>query len=110
MIAWDNKHPAAELDPRVAAWRETHPDGTLEDLVRDLELWNKPGDEDAQRLAWYSLRRLRDATAMQEGGFHAMRRAAQLNVPAVRDTARRSSPRDCAATDCAAGIPAEGTP
>jgi hypothetical protein len=74
MIAWDKKHPAEEVDPLVAQWRETYPDGTLEDLVRDLDLWDKPGDEDAQRLAWYSLRRLKDPAVME--GFHAMRVAA----------------------------------
>jgi hypothetical protein len=75
MIAWDKKHPARELDPAVAAWRREHPDGTLEDLVGDLGLWDKPGDEDAQRLAWYSLRRLRDPVALE--GFPAMRATTQ---------------------------------
>jgi hypothetical protein len=111
MLAWDRAHPADKVDPRVAEWRETHPAGTLEDLVRDLGLWNKPGDEDAQRLAWYSLRRLKDPAAME--GFHAMRNAVAAHVPAVRDTVpRRSSPRDGAATGCAAGTPqtAESAP
>jgi hypothetical protein len=101
MIAWDRAHPATELDPRVAAWREEHPDGTLEDLVRDLGLWVRPADEDAQRLAWYSLKRLHDPAAIE--GFHAMRNA---NVPAARDAVpRRDSPREGTATDCAAGTP-----
>lgn len=74
MVAWDKEHPAATLDPRVAAWRAGNPDGTLEDLVRDLDLWPNPADEDAQRLAWYALKRLGDAAALQ--GFPVMRRAA----------------------------------
>jgi hypothetical protein len=73
MIAWDKAHPPAQIDPLVAGWRGQHPDGSLEDLIRDLGLWDKPGDEDAQRLAWYSLRRLKDPAAME--GFHAMRAA-----------------------------------
>jgi hypothetical protein len=82
MLAWDRAHPAAEIDPLVAGWREEHPDGTLEDLVRDLELWIKPADEDAQRLAWYSLKRLKDPAAME--GFHIMRAAATIR-PRGRD-------------------------
>jgi hypothetical protein len=108
MIAWDKAHPASQLDPLVAAWRLEHPDGTLEDLVRDLDLWVRPGDTDAQRLAWYSLKRLEDPAAMQ--GFPAMHKAGQ-DVPAVRGTAsRRSSPRGDAATDCAAGTPPRPRP
>jgi hypothetical protein len=38
-----------ELPGRVAAWRGKHPDGTLEDAVRDLDLWKTPQDPDAQR-------------------------------------------------------------
>lgn len=71
MLAWEKAHPAAELDPDVAAWRREHADGTLEDLVRDLELWRNPSDEDAQRLAWYSLKRTGDPAACE--GFSVMR-------------------------------------
>jgi hypothetical protein len=47
MLAWDQRYPPEQLNPRIAEWRAAHPDGTLEDLVRDLELWYRPRDEDA---------------------------------------------------------------
>jgi hypothetical protein len=75
MIAWDRQHPPKKLDPAVAEWRRENPDGTLEDLVRDLGLWERPHDEDAQRLAWYALKRLRDPAALR--GFPAMRAMAK---------------------------------
>jgi hypothetical protein len=74
MTAWDKTHPAEQLNPRIAAWREVHPDGTLEDLLRDLELWSNPEDLHAQQLAWYRLRDLGDPAALE--GFPAMRAAA----------------------------------
>jgi hypothetical protein len=63
-----------DLGERVAGWRSTHPSGTLEEAVRDLKLWERPGDKDAQWLVWCELRALKDPAAMQ--GIQAMRRAA----------------------------------
>ena len=100
------QHP--DLDEQIAKWRAANPDGTLEQAVCDLELWPKnPRDADAQRIIWLALRRLSDSVAIRLG-FHAMR---NVNVPAARDAApQRSSPREGAATDCAAGTSAGGTP
>jgi len=97
-----------DLDERVAAWRAENPDGTLEHAVRDLGLWPRnPRDADAQRIIWLALRRLSDPVAIHLG-FHAMR---NVNVPTARDAApQRSSPREGAATDRAAGTSAGGTP
>jgi len=96
-----------DLDEQVAQWRAANPDGTLEQAVRDLGLWPRnPRDADAQRIIWLALRHLSDPVAIRLG-FHAMRNA---NVPAARDAAsQRSSPREGAATDCAAGTAAGGT-
>ena len=70
-----------DLDKHVAKWREENPGGTLEQAVRDLELWPKnPADADAQRIVWIALRRLADPVATRLG-FHAMRAA---SLPAVR--------------------------
>jgi hypothetical protein len=73
MTAWDRAHPAAEWNPRIAEWRQAHPDGTLEDLVRDLKLWRNPADKEAQQIAWYRLRDLGDPVACE--GFQAMHAA-----------------------------------
>jgi hypothetical protein len=82
MLAWDKKYPPGQLNPRIAGWREAHPDGTLEDAVRDLGLWHIPQDPDAQRLVWYRLRDLGDPAALE--GFQAMRAdaARKLRGPA----------------------------
>ena len=93
MIVWDRQHPPKELDPAVAAWHREHPDGTLEDLVRDLDLWDKPGDEDAQRLAWYGLKRLRDPAAL--GGFPAMRGKTKAAGRLAGRCCPRYEPRAC---------------
>jgi hypothetical protein len=46
-----------DLDERLTKWRSEHRDGTLEDAVRDLEIWPKnPGDKDAQAIVWIALR------------------------------------------------------
>ena len=72
-----------DLDERVAEWRTRHLDGTLEDAVRDLELWPRnPGDSDAQRMIWLALTRLGDPVAAGLG-FPGMRAAAK----AVEDPA-----------------------
>jgi hypothetical protein len=83
MLAWDKRYPAGQLNPRIARWRAAHPDGTLEDAVRDLELWHIPQDPDAQRLVWYRLRDLGDPAALE--GFQAMRAGAahKLRSPAA---------------------------
>jgi len=96
-----------DLDEQVAGWRAANPDGTLKEAVRDLGLWPRnPSDADAQRIIWLALRRMGDSAAIRLG-FHAMRNA---NVLAARDaTPRRSSPREGAAMDCAAGTSAGGT-
>ena len=45
MDRFERRHPhLAEL---VAGWANAHPDGTLEDAVRDLELWHNAKDRDA---------------------------------------------------------------
>jgi hypothetical protein len=99
-----------DLDERVAQWRTANPSGTLEQAVRDLNLWHQPADKDAQAIIWTMLRKHKDPAAMQ--GFHVMRNATAAgagHVPAVRDAApRRSSPRDGTATGCAAGMPGPG--
>jgi hypothetical protein len=110
MYQWDRDHPARRLDPLVEGWRALHPGGSLEDLVRDLGLWHKPKDRDAQWLAWQALKRTGDRIALE--GFPAARNAGRDIVPAVRDAgSRRSSPRDGAATGCSAETrrPAEST-
>lgn len=86
MQGWDLSHPASELNPRIAAWREAHPDGTLADVIRDLELWGQPDDEDVQRLAWYRLRALGDPAALD--GFEAMRAAATRQAQEHRGAKR----------------------
>jgi hypothetical protein len=63
-----------DLGEQVAGWRVQHPDGTLEDAVRDLKLWSVPQDPDAQRLVWKALRDIADPAALD--GFPAMRAAA----------------------------------
>jgi hypothetical protein len=63
-----------DLGKRVTAWREQHPDGTLEQAVRDLDLWPVPQDPDAQRLVWKVLRDIVDPAALE--GFPAMRATA----------------------------------
>jgi len=98
------KYP--DLDEKVTRWRAEHPAGTLQQAVRELELWHNPHDQDAQRLVWYALRHTGDPVAARLG-FQAMRRT---GIPAARDAAPRdSSPREGAATGCAAGTPAGGT-
>jgi len=70
-----------DLEERVATWRAGHPDGTLRDAVADLELWPKnPGDPDAQRIIWLTLRHIGDPAALRQG-FPAMRAE---RLPAVR--------------------------
>jgi anti-sigma factor RsiW len=99
-----------DLDERVAHWRAGHPSGTLEQAVRDLNLWHKPADKDAQAIIWTMLRQRKDPAAMQ--GFHVMRNATAAgagHIPAVRDAAPpRSSPRNGTATGRAAGMPRPG--
>ena len=70
--AVEKQHP--DLDEQVTGWRTQHPDGTLEDAVRDLKLWSVPQDPDAQRLVWKVLRDIADPAALE--GFPAMRAAA----------------------------------
>jgi hypothetical protein len=77
-------HP--DLDLRVATWRAGYPDGTLEEAVRDLELWPRnPRDSDAQRLVWLALRRLGDPVAARLG-FPGMRLAN------IREVVRHAAP------------------
>src|SRR5262249_50398118 len=53
MDRFEARHP--DLDQVVAAWCAEHPDGSLEDALRDLELWHSPKDKDAQWLVWRHL-------------------------------------------------------
>jgi hypothetical protein len=50
MNRFERRHP--DLADLVAEWAEDHPDGTLEDGVRDLKLWHNPKDRDAQWFVW----------------------------------------------------------
>ena len=50
MERFERRHP--DLAAVLAEWAGDHPDGTLEDAVRDLELWHNPADPDAQWLIW----------------------------------------------------------
>ncbi len=56
MLRFERQHP--DLAERVAAWHAAHPDcsrESLEDAVRDLQLWPKPKDRDAQWFVWRHL-------------------------------------------------------
>jgi hypothetical protein len=73
------QHP--DLNEHVAKWRAANPDGTLEQAVRDLDLWPRnPRDADAQRIIWLALRRLKDPVALRLG-FHQMRGMNVLATP-----------------------------
>ena len=50
MNRFEKQHP--DLEERVAEWSGAHPDGSLEDAVRDLGLWPDPKDRDAQWFVW----------------------------------------------------------
>ncbi len=62
MDRFERQHP--DLAERVAEWADDHPGGTLEDAVRDLALWPKPKDRDAQ---WFVWRYLPDEARRQIG-------------------------------------------
>ena len=53
MDRFERQHP--DLARRVTEWHAAHPGGTLEDAVRDLDLWPVPQDRDAQWLVWRRL-------------------------------------------------------
>ena len=46
MNRFERQHP--DLAERIEDWAGEHPDGSLEDAVRDLGLWPNPKDRDAQ--------------------------------------------------------------
>jgi hypothetical protein len=53
MNRFEARHP--DLDQVLTSWCTEHPEGSLEDAVRDLELWHNPEDEDAKWLVWRHL-------------------------------------------------------
>ncbi len=50
MHRFERQHP--DLAERIKEWAGKHPDGSLEDAVRDLGLWPNPEDRDAQWFVW----------------------------------------------------------
>lgn len=50
MSRFERQHP--DLAERVGEWAGEHPHGSLEDAVRDLDLWPNPKDHDAQWFVW----------------------------------------------------------
>jgi hypothetical protein len=44
-----------QLAEHIEAWAESHPEGSIEDAIRDLGLWPRPGDKDAQWIVWKRL-------------------------------------------------------
>lgn len=53
MTRIEREHP--HLRQQVRNWAADHPDGTLEQAVKDLDLWPDPGDKDARYLVWQHL-------------------------------------------------------
>jgi hypothetical protein len=44
-----------DLGQVLARWCEQNPDASVEDAVRDLNLWHNPQDRDARWLVWRHL-------------------------------------------------------
>jgi hypothetical protein len=82
-----------DLDACIGAWRAEHPAGTLEACVRDPDLWRNPEDHNAQRLAWYSLKHLRDPAAVER--YPKMRAAARQGGSAGHPAAEPEATRRC---------------
>ncbi|MGO8956940.1 MAG: hypothetical protein ACLQFR_06175 [Streptosporangiaceae bacterium] len=70
---WQNP----DLAERIKEWAGEHPDSSLEDAVRDLDLWPNPKDRDAQ---WFVLRYLPSNAA----GPDAYRIEDSLIMPAMQ--------------------------
>jgi hypothetical protein len=80
MERFEAMHP--DLAGRAAAWARDCPDGSLEDAVRELGVWHRPQDRDAQWLVWRALpagaaARLHPATLTGPGHRVPARRGAQ---------------------------------